>query len=138
MLLFEICNTRLKDLQILLSVNVNSNAIVTALTMSHLTKYTSVRTCNTLNVVIRTVNIPFLRLVKVPFRIYVTSSYLSVGKKLFDPLLICYKTPLTMGSRIAVHSAQISHLKPWGFIAYNLRINHLGNMSANGIVGQSR
>ena len=31
MLLFEICNTRLKDLQILLSVNVNSNAIVTAL-----------------------------------------------------------------------------------------------------------
>ena len=30
MLLFEICNTRLKDLQILLSVNVNSNAIVTA------------------------------------------------------------------------------------------------------------
>lgn len=41
--LFEVLNTGLKDLNILLSIDVDCNAIVAALAVCHLTKDTSIR-----------------------------------------------------------------------------------------------
>ena len=49
--LFEVLNTGLKDLNILLSIDVDCNAIVATLAMCHLTENTSIRACDTLDIV---------------------------------------------------------------------------------------
>ena len=68
----------------------------------------------------------------------VLSSDLSVCQKLRKPLVICNKTYLSVRCRVAVNSAKLCFLQPWGFIAYNLCVNHLGNMASDGIIGQCR
>ena len=76
--LFEVLNTRLKDLNILLSIDVDCNAIVAALAVCHLTKDTSIRACDTLNVIGRSVDIGFFGLIQLSVWIYILGSYLTV------------------------------------------------------------
>ena len=69
--LFEVLNTRLKDLNILLSMDVDCNAIVATLAVCHLTKDTSIRACDTLNVVCRTIDVGFFGLIQLSVWIYI-------------------------------------------------------------------
>ena len=106
--------------------------------MSHLTENTSIRACDTLNVIGRSVDIGFFGLIQFSVWIYVLGSHLSVCKELCKPLIVCYKTSFTVGSRVAVYAAKSRFLQPWRLVAHYLGVNHLGDMTSDGVIGQCR
>ena len=57
-LLFKIFHTGFKDLQILLSVDIDCYRITAAFGMCHLSKYSSIRTCDTFDRTVGTIDIP--------------------------------------------------------------------------------
>ena len=106
--------------------------------MCHLTENTSIRACDTLNVIGRSVDIGFFGLIQLSVWIYILGSYLTVCKKLGKPFIVCYEASLTVGSRVAVYTAKSRFLQPWRLVAYNLCVNHLRNMTSDGVIGQCR
>lgn len=57
-LLFKIFHTGFKDLQILLSVDIDCYRITAAFGMCHLSKYSSIRTCDTFDRTVGAIDIP--------------------------------------------------------------------------------
>ena len=106
--------------------------------MSHLTENTSIRACDTLDIVCRSVDIGFFGLIQLSIWIYVLGSHLTVCKELSKPFIVCYEASLTVGSRVAVYTAKCGLLQPWRLVAYNLCVNHLGNMTSDGVIGKCR
>ena len=94
--LFKIFHTRLEYFNILLSIDINSNSVSTTFAVSHLTKDTSIRTGNALNVHIRTIDIPLLIDTKLSIRSYILCCNLSVCKQFLQPFFICNETSFTM------------------------------------------
>ena len=127
-----------EDFQILLAVNVDGYGIATAFGVGHLAQNTSVRAGNSFNGHVGAIGIPEFIHSRIALIIYILRGNLSVSKQSFQPLPICYKTSLTMRSRIAVYTAQLCLLQPRGLVGNNLGIYHLGNMAANGVHRQSR
>ena len=64
--------------------------------MSHLTKYTAIRTCDTLDCVVRTIDIVILIHCWISIHINILGCNLSICEELLCPLLACNKTSLTM------------------------------------------
>ena len=60
-ILFKVSNSGFKDLHILLAKDIDRNGISSSLCMSHLTKHTSVRACDTFDCIIGTIDISILR-----------------------------------------------------------------------------
>ena len=52
----------------------------------------------------------------------------------YDAFLKSYKNPRTYGLR--VNTAKLCQLKPWGLVRHYFCVDHLGNMTSNGIKGQ--
>lgn len=77
-LLFKILHAALKDLHILLTVDVHGYRLTTALRMSHLAQDTSIRAGNALDSHIRAVRVPELFHGSVSVFIYVLGSDLAV------------------------------------------------------------
>ena len=69
-ILLEVLNTRFENLDILLSVDIDSNACVTTLTVCHLSEDTSIRACDTLDVHIRAVYVKLTLISGLIYRTY--------------------------------------------------------------------
>ena len=95
-LLFKILHTALKDLHILLAVDINCDCIAAALGMSHLAEYTAVGACDTLDRHIGAVDIPLLIHRRLAGLIHILCHNLSVLKQPIQPLLRCNETSLSM------------------------------------------
>ena len=106
--------------------------------MCHLTKHTAIRTCNTFNCAIRAIDVPFFVHRYISVKVTVLCCNLSVCKELVKPFFTCNKTSLSVGCRIGINSAKLCPLQPWWLVGNNFRVNHLGNMASDGIVGQCR
>ena len=112
--------------------------ISTSLRVSHLTKDTSIRACDTFDCTVRSVHVPLFVHADISFRITILCCHLSVSEQLIKPLFACNKSSFTMRCRVCINSAKLCSLKPWGFVCNNLCINHLRDMTSDCIVCQCR
>ena len=106
--------------------------------MSHLTKDTAIRACDTFDCHVGTVWIPVFVHGHIALIVYILGRYLAICDQAVEPCFVCYETSFTVGSRIAVYTTQFCFCQPWGLICHNLGVNHLGNMASNGIHSQCR
>ena len=106
--------------------------------MSHLTENPSIRTCNTLDSHVRTIDIPLFIHRRIACLVDVAGCHLTVCKEFLQPLLVCYKTTFTMRRRVRVNLAHLCLCQPWRFIGHHFCINHLGNMTSDGVICQCR
>jgi hypothetical protein len=136
--LFKISNTGFEDLDILFSVDVHGYGIAAAFAVSHLSKYTTIRACDSFDSCVGTVDVPFFIHGYVSVQITVLGCYLTVCKEFIDPLFVCHETTLSMRRRVDIYFAKFCLCQPWGFVSYYFGVNHLRNMSADGIVSQCR
>src|SRR5699024_9662945 len=130
--------TGFKDLHILFSVNIYCHTAASALRVSHLSKHSSVRTCNSFNGIIGSVYIPLFILCNISLRIAIACSHLTIFKQLLDRLFRSHESSFSMGCRIDIYAAKLGFRKPRGFIRYYLCVNHFGDMASDSIVGQRR
>ena len=136
--LFKICNTGFEDLDILFSVDVHGYGITAAFAVCHLSEYTAIRACDSFDGCVGTVDVSFFIHGYVAVQITVLGCYLSVGEEFVDPLFACYETTFSMGCRVDIYFTKFCLCQPWGFVGYYFGVNHLGNMSADGVVSQCR
>lgn len=73
LLLLKVLHTRLKDLHILFAVNVHGNCLASSLRVSHLTKDTAIRACDTFDCHVGTVWIQYSSMVTLPYRLHTGS-----------------------------------------------------------------
>ena len=137
--LLEVCHTGLKDLHVLVAVNIDGYGIATSLCMTHLSEYTAIRTRDSFDGCIGAVYIPlFVLHTELAIRIHITGCHLSIGKELLQPLFVCHKAALTMRSGDRIGFTELSQSEPRRLVADHLRVNHLGNVTADGVEGQCR
>ena len=106
--------------------------------MGHLAEDTAVRAGDALDCHVGTVWIPVFVHGYISLVVHILGGNLPVCDQAVKPCVICYKTSLAVGSRIAVHAAKFGSCQPWGFVGNYLCVNHLGNVASDGIHSQRR
>ena len=106
--------------------------------MNHLAEDAAVGGCNAFDGCIGTVDIPFFVHGDISVGIAVTGRDLTVLLQLFDPLCGSNETSLAVGSGIDIDAAGLRQCQPGTLVGCHLGVCHLGDMAADGIVGQSR
>ena len=106
--------------------------------MGHFTQHTAVRAGDALNAAVGTVHIPLFILTQFAVAGGVPGSYLTICHQFRQPLGICNKPSLAVGGRVYIDSSKFCLGKPRRLVGHNLCIDHLGNMTSNGIEGQCR
>ena len=84
--------------------------------MGHLSEDTSVRTGDSLDRAIRTVDVPFFIHADISLRIAVLCRHLAIFKQTFDPFLAGYEAALAVRRRICIDAAEFCSRKPWGLV----------------------
>ena len=111
-ILFKIFHTGFKDLKILLSVNIDCHRIAASLRVSHLSKNTTIRACNSLDRTVRAVDIPLLIHCNVSIRTTILCRNLSICKQFIKPFFTCNKSSFSMRCRICIHASKLGFCKP--------------------------
>ena len=120
LLLLKVLHTRLKDLHILFAVNVHGNCLASSLRVSHLTKDTAIRACDTFDCHVGTVWIPVFVHGHIALIVYILGRYLAICDQAVEPCFVCYETSFTVGSRIAVYTTQFCFCQPWDLFVITL------------------
>lgn len=110
--LFKVLHATLKDLHILLAVDVDCDCIAAALRVCHLAKDSSVGAGDTLDRHVGAVDIPLLVHGGIAGLVDVLGNDLSVLKEPIQPLLRCDETSLSVGSGIRVYTAECCTCHP--------------------------
>src|SRR5699024_8629378 len=112
MSLFKILHSGLKDLYILLSVDVDGYAVIPPFTVGHLAQNPAIRTGDSFNSTVGSVYIPFFIHGNIAHGVAVLSSHLAVGKQSVQPLVTGNKPSFSVRSGVGIYTAQLRFSQP--------------------------